>query len=185
MKHLVLFIILTFASLGSYACEINAPGLSSQAKQNLIIECEKAKLTQPQQPSSVTVEDVDKWADISQKFAGAIGIAAKEIGVSVNEFIKTPAGMITVALVIWMSIGESLIILGAMGFIWVVIFLGLRRLWTNGHETVDRSFLMITWKTQVRKYITYDDATDGLVGISVILLAIGILGTILAIGNAF
>lgn len=93
-------------------------GLDSATKQQMIIQCEQAKLekikTAPQDigdVSSETVEKMDKWSEISLKFAKALGVAAKELGIAVNGFLSTPAGVFTATLLAWKILGATNILI--------------------------------------------------------------------------
>ncbi|BBL19210.1 hypothetical protein KIT04_041 [Vibrio phage KIT04] len=85
--------------------------LDSATKQELIIQCEQAKLesmkTITTGVSDDTVEKLDQWSEISLKFAKAIGVAAKEVGVATNEFLQTPAGKLTAAAILWKVLSVS------------------------------------------------------------------------------
>ncbi|WBU76766.1 hypothetical protein JAVIER_169 [Vibrio phage Javier] len=110
-KFLVLMAaVLSFnAFAGSCAQQVgNISGLDQATKQTMIIQCEQAKLTSIQKApqevgeiSDATVEKMDKWSEISLKFAKAIGVAAKEVGVATNEFLGTPAGKFTATIIAW------------------------------------------------------------------------------------
>lgn len=45
----------------------------------------------------------------AEGFARALGIAAKELNVTINEFITSPAGILTAAVIIWKVAGATLI----------------------------------------------------------------------------
>ncbi|AUG85155.1 hypothetical protein FDJ19_gp143 [Vibrio phage Ceto] len=112
------FLVLLAATLsfnafaGSCAQSVNnISGLDKATKQQMIIQCEQAKLdtiTQiPGEVSDATVEKMDKWSEISLKFAKAIGVAAREVGVATNEFLQTPAGKFTAAIILWKVLSIS------------------------------------------------------------------------------
>lgn len=72
--------------------------------------------------SSVTPENAEKWANVGSRIGQALGGAAKEVGVQVNEFAKTPVGMLTMALIVWNYIGG--VVIHFFGGLFVII-LGL------------------------------------------------------------
>lgn len=52
-------------------------------------------------------DKIDKWVSVGTNIGKAMGGAAKELGVQINEFVKTDIGKITAALIIWTIIGSS------------------------------------------------------------------------------
>lgn len=108
MKKFLLLMtaLLSFnAAAGSCSQQVaNIGGLDKATKQEMIIKCEQAKLaninTTPE-VAGVNTEKLDKWSEISLKFAKAIGVAAKEVGVATNEFLSTPAGKFTAVIIAW------------------------------------------------------------------------------------
>ena len=62
----------------------------------------------PELPPVPPEERVEKWVSIGNQIGQAIGGACKELGVAVNDFIVTPAGVLTVTLIVWEVVGEDL-----------------------------------------------------------------------------
>ena len=104
---------IAFASTNCSLAISNIAGLEETTKQRMIIDCEKAKLQQqttPQAPSvDNTLEKMDKWSEISLRFAKALGVAAKEFGVAVNDFLYTPAGKLTALFIAWQLAGHAMV----------------------------------------------------------------------------
>ena len=82
-------------------------------------------------------------AAAAEGFAKAIGIAAKELGVTVNDFLHTDAGKLTAALIIWKVAGASFI-----HFLYALMFVSVGltmvrvlyvKLFTKGYEKVEYS----------------------------------------------
>lgn len=105
----------------------NISGLTNTAKQEMIINCEKAKLVTPVQDSSkqasaeAVADNLDKYSDIAMKFAKALGIAAKELGIAVNDFVGTTAGKLTIAFIAYQLFGATLsyVLFGGLSLILV------------------------------------------------------------------
>lgn len=102
-----LLVTTAFAS-GTYAASCSQSinqlsDLDKATKQAMIVQCEQIKLNAPSQ-DEIDIEKIDRWSEISLKFAKAIGVAAKEFGVAVNEFLGTPAGKLTAAIIVWKSL---------------------------------------------------------------------------------
>lgn len=83
-------------------------------------------------------------ASAAEGFARALGIAAKELGVTVNDFLHTDAGKLTAALIIWKVAGAAFIhMLYGMLFITVgltIVRVIYMRLFTKGYEQVGYSY---------------------------------------------
>jgi hypothetical protein len=82
-------------------------------------------------------------AAAAEGFAKAIGIAAKELGVTVNDFLHTDAGKLAVAIILWKMAGAAVLKL-AYGMIFfttgmVLIRTIYKRLFTRGFEKVEYS----------------------------------------------
>lgn len=107
------------------------------------------------------VKDATQWGQMAQEFAKALGIAAHEIGVSVNEFVASPAGYITVGVVLWKTIGGSIAKYGLVFCIWLLGTCLIRGMWTERY--VDREYKNIfgTLRTKrTRVYFSWSDAED-------------------------
>lgn len=98
-------------------------------------ETEKAKIVKQIADAAATpavkmsnAEAVDKWVDTGERIGRMFQGAAKEIGVAVNDFVKTPVGMMTMGVIVWKYMGKDILqvlIAGAffvtgMITIWVV-----------------------------------------------------------------
>jgi hypothetical protein len=84
-------------------------------------------------------------AAAAEGFAKALGIAARELNVTINDFLRSPAGMLTAALIIWKMAGAALMhaffgfVILTVGLIMVRII--YKRLFTKGYEQVQYSYL--------------------------------------------
>ncbi len=82
-------------------------------------------------------------ASAAEGFARALGIAAKELGVTVNDFLHTDAGKLTAALIIWKVAGASLVKLIFGSFV-IMVGMGISRmiytrLFTKEYQKVEYS----------------------------------------------
>lgn len=64
---------------------------------------------QPGNISAVAREETEKWAELGGNMGKAAVGAAKEIGMAANEFVGTPLGKVTMAVVIYKVIGRDVI----------------------------------------------------------------------------
>lgn len=71
-------------------------------------------------------EAVDQWLNIGERVGKMIGGAAKEVGMVVNDFVKTPVGMVAMGLIVWNYMGTMIVhVVGGM----FVIILGTIVVW--------------------------------------------------------
>ncbi len=89
-------------------------------------------------------------ATAAEGFAKALGIAARELNVTINDFLKSPAGMLTAALIIWKMAGSS-ILLAFYGLVILTVGLTMvriiyKRLFTKGYEKVEYSYFFGAFK---------------------------------------
>lgn len=96
-------------------------GLDSVEKQAMVVACEQKKLEaagavviapEPVTPTKVSdVLNKDTMSEISEiaKVAGqTVKEVAAELNVAVNDFIKTPVGMLTAGLAVWYVAGDTI-----------------------------------------------------------------------------
>jgi len=183
MKSILLAVAIMFSSGAFAACEISNTGLPDNVVQKLKTDCETLRLEQINKevlekgPSGsgpfITPERVTGWAQVAEGFANAVGAAAKQLNVSVNEFITTPAGLITIGVILWKVVGTSLLKLLAMYGIFILCRAILRVMWRVGSEPVQRKFAWWTWTHNKPIYVTWKGAEDTLCGMSFLVLAAG------------
>ena len=107
-------------------------------------------------------------AAAAEGFARALGIAAKELGVTVNDFLHTDAGKITAVLIIWKVAGATAVKM-MYGTLFVAVGLSIVRvmyfrLFTKEYKEVQytRLFGMFTGTKLVRVPKSFGDLkTDG------------------------
>jgi hypothetical protein len=95
--------------------------IASKVAQQHAYNIRSGVVAKPADAEKPAVESVERWVNIGAKIGMAFAGAAKELGVAANEFLKTPAGMITVGLITYHYIGDDVIKLGAA---MIVLFVG-------------------------------------------------------------
>lgn len=141
-----------FCALSVHAADVDMRGLSdAQIAEIRAIaakaasENEKAKTVQPD-PSKY-LSAAAGWGkqagEAAEGFGRAFTIAAKELGITANEFLASPAGKLTAGLIIWKVMGASIVKI-LFGMFFVVSGLTLarvvyKRLFTKGYEKVEYS----------------------------------------------
>jgi hypothetical protein len=150
----------------------------------------------PSDPKQVTamVTLAATWgqqaAAAAEGFAKALSLAAKELGITVNDFLHTDAGKLTAALIIWKVAGAAFIKL-LYGLLFVTVGLTIAqmiymRLFTAGYEKVEYSrfggFFKGTRMIRVPK--TFKDLNNDGEWLAFWVLIVVLAGTML-IGGVF
>lgn len=80
-------------------------------------------------PKNVSAEDVAPWLSLIDKVGEGLVRLAKELGVTANELLRTPVGVITVGLVAYHVMGEEImgVLTGILFFsiafpVWLLMF---------------------------------------------------------------
>lgn len=66
--------------------------------------------------AATTVEKADEWISVAERLGKALESLAREAGMALNEFAKTPVGIITIAVLLWKTIGVSIV----AGLVWAL-----------------------------------------------------------------
>jgi hypothetical protein len=191
MKKILIGVMLMFVSslaMASNCSDIRVAGLPAKQLTELRIQCEQAKLVNIEQPSGmiidrITPERVSEWSDIAGSFTNAIGTAASRIGVSVNEFMKTPAGYLTVAIIVWKIAGSEIIALLLCSLYMYISFKIIGRLWSNGDTIINKSFGPFKWQKMKPQYNSYIDQPDSCVFFTLVIFASNAVMVMFAIFN--
>ena len=114
----------------------------------LVLACSAVAVaadTPPASESSTATQWAADMATVAESFARAIGIAARELGVTVNEFLNTPVGVLTAVVILWKDIGSDVVTILSCVTIMVVFTIAffkiLRGLLVSGYETTQHSLL--------------------------------------------
>jgi len=72
----------------------------------------------PKIKEAINPDTMAKWAEIGKGIATSLSAACKELSIGVNDFVKTPVGKLTTALIVWQVVGKDIwhIILGMLLF---------------------------------------------------------------------
>jgi len=123
MKKFVHFIVMAVFVLLIGCCErahagtdpkLNVNTISQAGFDNLSAEQQAQILQQVTQlqPNATSGLDAleattDKFVNYGERVGKMLGGAAKEVGVAVNDFVKTDVGKMTAAMIIWSYIGKD------------------------------------------------------------------------------
>jgi hypothetical protein len=91
-----------------------------------------------------TPDQVEKWANLGQGIAKAIGATCKELNVEVNAFVQTPVGRMAMFMIVYKIIGVSIIKTVAVTIAWITI-------------------LIMSWSTYKRLFGTERIEKDGVI----------------------
>lgn len=115
MKYIFVFIMLAFMSTANAGqCSVIPKGnLTDVQHSQLVADCfKKAEELTSSSQITETIKDPQKvsaWGTVAKDFAEAIGIAAKELGIAVNDFFQSDAGMFFALLIFWKIAGASIL----------------------------------------------------------------------------
>lgn len=145
MKNVIIAVILTMFAGSVYAdcASISAPGLPKQAKQELVLACEQARLAAmvtPEQATAAVIKEYAAYGQYAKQIAEAVGILAFELGMAVNEFLHTDAGLLVALLLVWKIAGAQL-----LGFvigipliiaIWILVIKAGKNMFVDTRENI-------------------------------------------------
>lgn len=184
MRKIIVAMLLSLFALPVMAsCDFNRNGdLTEIQAQELKIQCEKMKLDELKEPVAIPApapkvdkETINAWGHVAKEFSSALGVAADKVGVSINEFLKTPAGILTAIIVIMMTIGSTLLAI-FVGLMFTAIVLKLnQRFWFDRMEKVEKQGFRKAYTIEVKRYKNWSQMNDSAIGwsiTSIILLAI-------------
>lgn len=128
MKRFLIALAMLMATSFSFALDsrdVNSAGFDklTQTQKAEILkqvaeQADKAQATAdviPAPPPVSTAKAVSEWVEVGSKIGQGLAGAAKEVGVAVNDFVKTPVGKLTMAIIVWKFMGGVLVhFMGAM-----------------------------------------------------------------------
>lgn len=83
--------------------------LTTQQKADLMKQAAQMETAKNSGASEAAREEINKWSELGVGMGKAAVSAAKEIGVAANDFVQTPLGKITMAIVVYKIMGKDLI----------------------------------------------------------------------------
>jgi hypothetical protein len=134
MKKIIAIVALMF-SFNAFAAlssdSVNNAGFSrlSEAQKADIIKQVADASSKNGSVEAPNEEKVEKWVKIGSQVGQGLAGAAKELGVAVNDFSKTPVGQLTMALIVWHMMGGVIVHVVAGVLIWVFGLYTLRWYW--------------------------------------------------------
>ena len=113
--------------------DCNALDISNMSDTDIINvrrACDSVKKAAPVS-DSVKPDDVREWAGLAKEFGSAVGQTAKELGIAVNDFLMTPAGILITIYLFWSKLGGIIIGVPFVVTIWFAFF----KVWNTFRRT--------------------------------------------------
>lgn len=156
IKKLFAGLALALLTATSFAATIDTSGLSDAQVAELkaiaakkvaeaAVQAGKPEVTAEKVTAGVTLAATwgTQAAAAAEGFAKALGIAAKELNLTINDFLKSDAGKLTAVLIIFKVAGSTMIsLLYALTFMTiglVMVRVIYKRLFSKGYEKVEYS----------------------------------------------
>lgn len=180
----LLVLTLSLLSTVSWGCSLQNTSLPEAVKKELELKCLQAEASAKVNLENVTVEKVSSYAGIATEVAKAIGVAAKELNVGVNEFIVTLAGILTVAVILGKTFGKLLMLILIATMVNIFIYHILKIIWLEETGDVLEVSTFFGWKKHkhpVKKLMSYRSASEGQIFITLALLVVA-FGSIALVG---
>ena len=132
MKFIIATFFMLFSVLAQAQISIHDAGragfdkLSETEKAAIIQQIAEKNSNNVPIVGNITPEKLDRFAQTGDNIGKGLAAAAKEIGVTVNEFVQTPVGILTVGLIVWHVVGDD--IKGILGgiLVWIIGFAAIR-----------------------------------------------------------
>lgn len=124
MKYVLALLISIFLINPIFAAE------TTLQTQGYLTDAQKAELAQ--QAAKMVADNasgasdvssakrVKEWVDIGTAIGSGLASTAHELGIAANDFVKTPVGKLTAAIIVWHFMGSSIIHI-VFGTMWLLI----------------------------------------------------------------
>ena len=126
-------------------------------------------------------EKVEKWVKIGSQIGQGLAGAAKEVGIAVNDFAKTPVGQLTMMLIVWHMVGGVIVhIFGGLLImvigLWFVRFMFKRAYpdkvtYSKDHKNVFGNFAI----EKVEPMAVADDNAAGWLFAAAVVIGVGLI----------
>lgn len=195
MKNFIMGLILAVVSIGAFAAptisddqlrRIAAIALEQQAEKpepaNAPVKIASKPEASISEKSEATRKEVSEWADM---LSGIVVGTAQKVGFAVNEFVRTPVGLVVTGVIVYKAIGKDMIKLFFAGAMWIVtcivsamFFRHRPRLIRTGAVYENTPVLFGLWNRRVLK--SYDTREEGDIGYIFLGAAAFVIGTLLS-----
>jgi len=113
------FLVLCLMSASLLASDriIDTDGLTVEQRARIQIQIEQMK---QEGTKDKAIDHAKQYIELGEMIGKAFGSCAKELNVQVNDFITTPARIITITIIGWKTIGRDIVHFG-IGLLWLTI----------------------------------------------------------------
>ncbi len=166
MKYVALFFVLMFSGMSYGAsCTMQYTGnIPDSVIKDLEKRCEAVKEEFDKKAAQESAEETGKrwsaYSEASLQFAKAIGVAAREVGSSVNDFMLTPAGILTMIVILTKVFGHTLLAAVLYIFMVSICFFVVRFLFTKSVEHKPYTSWGFQREKKIRTYYTWDQMSE-------------------------
>jgi len=108
----------TVRETGFGKANIDVSDLTEEQRAQLALQVSQMKQSKP------VLEQTKEYVELGEAIGKAISGSAKEMGIAVNDFIRTDAGKITVFLICWHFFGDQAIHLVSGGGFFIIFISG-------------------------------------------------------------
>lgn len=180
---LMMFVAMATASAAPTPADMDK--LTDVQKAELALQV--AKQVEEQKAVVQNPKQVKEWVSYGTEIGQALAGTARELGVVANEFIKTPAGQLTMGMIIWKVMGNDIVHVGLALILfftlvpgWIYMFHRMCIIKGYEYQQYEEDGKPKTRKVKVY-YDTGRDDIDGtrvmmMVVLAVILLAVILIG---------
>jgi hypothetical protein len=123
MKRFLVVLMLMFtlpAFAGIQSNQLDNAGWRNLSEAQKAAVMKQVAETAAQGSGSVNTTNVSEWVDVGERIGKMIGGVAKEVGVAVNDFVKTPVGKMAMVVIVWHFMGNVIIHVLGGGVVLVV-----------------------------------------------------------------
>lgn len=130
MNRILIFLVLAFAALPVFA-QVAAPTATEQLYTEVaqMTPAQRAKLLENAEAirsGRSAAAATSEWIEVGERLGQGLAATARELGVAVNDFAKTPVGMVAIGLLVWNIMGSDIVHVGtAFG----ILFFGFPIWW--------------------------------------------------------
>lgn len=159
MKYLLFVLMMVVSSITFADCRVmNSGNLSPAQVKELELNCEKMKQSVADPSSAiekiekvVTPENVTKWSEAANQLVGILETVARSLNIGINEFIKTPVGVLLTMLIVWSFMGKTFLYAVFCVFAWCLFLWYNRNVKISGYRTIEKAYYTWSNKEYIRK----------------------------------
>lgn len=135
-KFIMLFLMSLLIASPVMAQEVDISGMSPEQIHLMQVYGDQLKAQKP-----VKIQKINEYTILGKGIAEALSEAAKQLGVTVNDFVRMPVGQVTTALIVYKIIGHDVIHI-ALGLLWILVSTSIwlffySKLWAPEEVTIN------------------------------------------------